>query len=224
MTNTTARDASIALWQSLMRTKRMPPKTKLTLAWSDGNPTPILTTTCENTSAHAQIQARAGTQDPELVALINAWSAHAPIFWDYTASGLPGREDKTTRLTFLWSGHLFGVEALLPSFASEQGAPLVRTTGMSSKNGKQGLELQRLLIALSSVQSPITRWSSTMGGRLEQAYLAGPTLDSAVVMDRLLRACSSTLKQSTMTTALGEKVAIMRVYVASDAPDPTPVW
>lgn len=62
------------------------------------------------------------------------------------------------------------VEIIFPSFNDHSKGKLTRTNTLSITVGKKGLELQRLLLGLASIQGRLALWSSTKGGRAVRCW------------------------------------------------------
>lgn len=207
----------------------IPTGATLTARWGDGPRLATLAWALPNAPAHTQMALHALDRRADMAAALEAWALDTPLMWAHRESGLLTAQDHArpvVQIAFTYTGARpclpTRVDLTLPTH--DRAGLLTQHSHIATPVGKKGVELLRLLRALSSTQGPLCLWMSTQHQAKEQRFVAGPGIASAVLVDRLLRAAPTTLKSATYTPVLAEHTAIFRAYPRG-TPDDTPaIW
>lgn len=161
--------------------------------WAHGPQPTLVLGQDSNASAHAKLAAVA-----HLPALENAfahWAGFCPLLWQVGPTmALGDAVAPTTDLTFRFDGGIGKtVEGKFPYPRENNEAWNINhlsIVGLDKKN----LILHRFFRTLTMLKGPFHCWLSTMNAKTIR-FVAGPSQRDAIVVDRLIRACKTTLSR-----------------------------
>ena len=172
----------------------------LLCAWTY-HPTPFLQAqTNPNASAHARLIAQALAGRKDLAAAWAQWAHNAPLLWDHPTQTPPDQDEEIRGQIehTVVGGKLVSVRVSLPSPTPGQIAWNAKRSSFMTPISKKGTELIRLLTALGSIQGPLARWTATQGNKRPHHFYAGQSSSSALVVERLIGAATTTLKKGAL--------------------------